>query len=137
MKNKLTLKTVYDRTYPDLIDQLSDLQTDGDIYHSPDILELIVWNIVIAFAVNVAASATYESLSQLLKKNKPITRRDLEENKNIIENQEFTMEITKKGNAKTSVKRIVNGYFRAEVSDHLAEKIIDELLKSSSKEDKK
>lgn len=50
-----------------LADVLADVVEDASPeFSSPDVLDLVVWNVLVGYVVNIAASATYPMISKLL-----------------------------------------------------------------------
>lgn len=50
---------------------------EGEEFSSPGVIDLIVWNVVVSFFVNLAASASYTRLSKVLVEHGRIDRRHL------------------------------------------------------------
>ena len=68
--------------HADLLNEFGEeLSLDEDrkstTYSSPEIAELLLWNVLIAYVVNVVASGTYSIIEALWAKQRRINRSDL------------------------------------------------------------
>lgn len=60
------------------------LVAKSDALNSPVLYDLLLWNVVIAFVVNVSASVAYDVLRNRLSSGEPLTQRELNENSDVL-----------------------------------------------------
>jgi hypothetical protein len=108
---------------------LQDLRTTGvSGYTSPDVLDLVLWNVVIAYAINLAASGSYELFRSLWKRFQgrvPQTHDEQEQYGDILEVELKTLSLSNHQEAKATALRVVARGQRAG-----AEKILESIAQA-------
>lgn len=129
MKAKFTLSDAYSSVRGPISEELDRISIDAAAkYNSPDYLGLILWNVVIAFFVSLSASAVFEGLKGILDKNGYLTRREIEESKEVIENADLDIDIKLIERGRRSVKRVIEIAVRSKQPNEVTERIIDKLV---------
>lgn len=89
---KLTIKDLRDQTYNEISGIFQESSPFTFNLSSPELLDLIIWNVVISFIVGVASNAAYSYLREILASKGKLTSEDLAEYKEIIEKEEIIIE---------------------------------------------
>ncbi|MCG3145082.1 MAG: hypothetical protein HONDAALG_02623 [Gammaproteobacteria bacterium] len=74
----ISIANTHKRVGKRLADDISVIFSASERLSSPDAVELIVWNVLVAFFVNIAASAAYPKLSSWLSENGRLTLLNLQ-----------------------------------------------------------
>jgi hypothetical protein len=75
-------KTLHDELQRSVSSDLAAaIQEPSNQYSSHEILQLIFWNVIIGFIVNVVAGASTPALIEAFKKKGRVTRKDIDEHK--------------------------------------------------------
>jgi hypothetical protein len=80
----LTAHDLFELTRGKIASKIQDAN-NSQVLHSPDWVTLLVWNVIVSFAVNVCSNAAYAILKERLQQKGKITSEDLRNNRQMIE----------------------------------------------------
>ena len=94
--SKPTIAQLHSKCAEDVARILSPLISESEgspvfrVQRAPEWVQLLIWNVLVAFSVGIGANATFAGLQRLIQKNGQATRRELDEYSETLEEEPIT-----------------------------------------------
>ncbi|HZF48407.1 MAG TPA: hypothetical protein VE093_07140 [Polyangiaceae bacterium] len=124
-KPVLRLRDLYDASYDAIAAELGDPGDSGaTVQRSPEWLDILIWNVVIAFVVSLSANAAYAALSERFRRRGRVNRTDIEETGAEILEVKVTLKLRDSNEATDNVLDVVYSVHQSPDAREKAERIV-------------
>lgn len=136
MKKEPTIVTLHDACADEtvlVLDPLITAAEDDGVYRAPEWIDLLIWNVFVAFGVGISSNAAFAGLQSLFDKQGHATRPELDANADALSNEPLDQEAKVTFETRQAVARAIEKTTRQTPTEAQLDEII-KLMRSHLRE---
>jgi hypothetical protein len=133
----LTAMDLYEKTHEAIKPLIERASVDLQIEQSGEWYDLVIWNIIISFLVNVSANVVYDSLKERLQRRGHLEQHDIEVHIRELRETKVHVARSESPNSKESTANVLFSFLHqervTETVDHISQVLIDAVTDTRNK----